>query len=112
MKDKYFVYFKVDGIVYKQEILFATCNVNYKFAGTGLNNVHQIIEQKKLGLRNKIWFSQSKSKLSNLGEPYYISLQDRADIITMNDEVIYSSFEGDKYENDTINYYLKTAIQK
>lgn len=105
----YHVLYKINGIIYKSQILFATCKVEFRFNGTSLDNVKEIISQKESGFNNEMFFDCKQKKLSNLGHKLYISMQNNVDIITLNDEVIYSTFKGDKLESDSIKMYFKNA---
>lgn len=111
--DKYEVYFR-EGVneYFKMEILFATCNINFKFAGVGLGNIKTMIEDYRSGFNHLLHFVPSRQKLSNLGDALYISRQRLAEIITKNDEVIWSRFEGDEKEKIIINNYLLVAKTK
>lgn len=111
--DRYHVYFKEGGNDYvKMPVLFATCNVNFRFAGVGLKNIQIIIDDKRSGANHHIYYIPQKYKLSNLGESIYISRQRMADIITKNDEVIWSRFEKDEREQDIINHYLRVSKER
>lgn len=108
-KDKYYVYFKEQGVIYKKEILFATCHYDFKFRNANAENAEEIIRQKISGEKQHIYFTPSQHKLSNLGSALYISMQRRADVITKNGDVIWSLFDGWGNEEYQINYYIKNA---
>lgn len=108
-KHRYHVYFKDKGIIYKKEILFATCHYDFKFRNANAENTEEIIRQQVSGQKHHIYFTPSQNKLSNLGSALYISMQRRADVITKNGDVIWSLFDGWGNEEYQINYYLKNA---
>lgn len=108
-KDQYHVYFKDEGVIYKKEILFATCHYDFKFRNSNAENTEEIIRQKVSNQMPHIYFTPSQSKLSNLGTGLYISMQRRADVITKNGEVIWTIFEGHTNEKEWVNHYLKNA---
>lgn len=96
-------YYEGKGEVYKVVVKYATCNENFRFAGTGLMNVHEIVRQATTGQNTNVYFEKKTEKLSNLGTPLYISMQMRVDIITLNEVVIWSRFPTQT------EFYLQTA---
>lgn len=108
-KDKYHIYFKDKGVIYKREVLFATCHYNFRFKNADVENTEEIIRQKRDKENQHIYFTPSQSKLSNLGTSLYISMQRRADVITKNGIVIWNIFEGQNNEQEWVNHYIKNA---
>ena len=108
-KDKYYVYFKDKGVIYKKEILFATCHYDFKFRNANAENTEEIIRQQVSGQKYHIYFTPSQHKLSNLGGALYISMQRRVDVITKNGEVIWNIFEGHANVKEWVNHYLENA---
>ena len=99
---QYHAYFKEGKEHIRMEILFASCNVNFRFHGVGLDNVQIIIDDKRGNLNHHLYFIPQKNKLSNLGDALYISRQRMVDIITKDDVVIWNRFEGDPHEKNII----------
>lgn len=110
---KYFAYYREGNTHIKNEILFAACEVNFRFAGVGVGNIDTIIEDYRTHFKTHIYFIPSKQKLSNIGDILYISRQRQVDIITRDEEIIWNRFEGTEDEQVILEYYFrKTKNEK